>query len=119
MTVEKFLAAIKSIESKGDYKAKNSGSSAGGAYQFIDATWKALGGPDGPAGAGGKGNGHAAHATKEKQDEIAKAYATKLAKKYSDDWHKMARAWNQGEPAAEKDANAGKGYADKVKALMG
>ena len=38
------LAAIRSIESGGDYEAEAPGSTASGAYQFIDATWAGYGG---------------------------------------------------------------------------
>jgi hypothetical protein len=38
------LAAIRSIESGGDYEAEAAGSSASGAYQFIDSTWNDYGG---------------------------------------------------------------------------
>jgi muramidase (phage lysozyme) len=43
MSVENFLSAIRSKESGNNYKAQNSNSTASGAYQFIDATWKGLG----------------------------------------------------------------------------
>jgi len=38
------LAAIRSIESGGDYEAEAPGSTASGAYQFIDSTWDGYGG---------------------------------------------------------------------------
>lgn len=38
------LAAIRSIESGGDYEAEAAGSTASGAYQFIDSTWDSYGG---------------------------------------------------------------------------
>ncbi|MGE3448815.1 MAG: peptidoglycan DD-metalloendopeptidase family protein [Microbacteriaceae bacterium] len=38
------LATIRTLESGGDYSARASGSSASGAYQFIDATWANYGG---------------------------------------------------------------------------
>lgn len=38
------LATIRSLESGGDYSARASGSSASGAYQFVDTTWAGYGG---------------------------------------------------------------------------
>ncbi|CAF1437194.1 unnamed protein product [Adineta ricciae] len=104
MSVNKFLSAIRSKESSNNYQAQNSRSSASGAYQFIDKTWKNLGGS----------TIHAKDATVDEQDRIAENYAKHLLKKYGNDYHKAARAWNQGEPTAEKDLNAGKTYADDV-----
>ncbi|CAF1233839.1 unnamed protein product [Adineta steineri] len=104
MSLDKFLAAIRSKESSNNYKAQNSHSSASGAYQFIDKTWKSLGGS----------TAHAKDADTNEQDKIAIQWATHLLKKYNNDYHKAARAWNQGEPVAERDSNAGKAYADDV-----
>jgi septum formation inhibitor-activating ATPase MinD len=41
-------------------------------------------------------------------------WANQMLKKYNNDYHKAARAWNKGEPVAEKDPNAGKAYADDI-----
>ena len=38
------LATIRTIESGGDYTVRNSGSTASGAYQFLDSTWNGYGG---------------------------------------------------------------------------
>lgn len=38
------LATVRTLESGGDYTARASGSSASGAYQFIDTTWAGYGG---------------------------------------------------------------------------
>ena len=42
--VDAVLATIRTLESGGDYAARASGSSASGAYQFIDTTWAGYGG---------------------------------------------------------------------------
>jgi muramidase (phage lysozyme) len=104
MSIDKFLAAIRYHESRNDYKAQSSRSSASGAYQFIDETWKREGGS----------TVHAKDATADEQDRIARNYATRLLRKYNDDYHKAARAWKEGERGAERDPNAGKTYADAV-----
>ena len=38
------LATIRTIESGGDYTARNTGPTASGAYQFLDSTWANYGG---------------------------------------------------------------------------
>jgi|688.fasta_scaffold04465_19 hypothetical protein len=71
--------AIKSIESKGSggYKAQNPGSSASGAYQFIDSTWQSA-----AAGAGiGTQFKRAVDAPPEIQDAVFNDYFQKLIKK--------------------------------------
>lgn len=42
--VDAVLATIRTLESGGDYTARASGSSASGAYQFVDTTWAGYGG---------------------------------------------------------------------------
>lgn len=42
--VAPLLATIRALESGGDYTAQAAGSSASGAYQFLDSTWAAYGG---------------------------------------------------------------------------
>ena len=42
--IDRILAAIRMLESRGDYSARARGSSASGAYQFIDSTWDGYGG---------------------------------------------------------------------------
>ncbi len=104
MSTERFLAAIRSKESENNYQAVNPATGASGAYQFIDSTWKSVGGK----------TAHAKDATKEVQDQIATAYANTLLNKYNNDHHKAARAWNQGEAGAENNRDAGKEYADDI-----
>lgn len=61
-----FLACVKQRESGGNYSAVNPSSGAGGAYQFMPSTWRALG-----------GSGLPQHASPAQQDAMAaKLYAT-------------------------------------------
>ena len=62
-----FLACVRRRESGGDYTAENSTSTASGAYQFLDSSWRTL---SARAGYGGYG-GHAAYAPPEVQDAVA------------------------------------------------
>jgi hypothetical protein len=39
-----FLSCVRNRESRGNYGAVNSSSGAGGAYQFLPSTWRAMGG---------------------------------------------------------------------------
>lgn len=45
-----FLSCVRAHESGGNYAAKNPGSSASGAYQFIDSTWRTVSARAGHAG---------------------------------------------------------------------
>ncbi|WP_462419010.1 transglycosylase family protein [Kytococcus sp. Marseille-QA3725] len=57
------LEQIKHCESRGDYAAENGGTSASGAYQFLDSTWQVI--------AGDSGYSHAADAPESVQDAAA------------------------------------------------
>jgi Peptidase family M23/Transglycosylase-like domain len=61
------LGAIRAIESGGNYTAQSRGSSASGAYQFIDSTWQSLG-----------GTGHAKDAPAAEQDARASAFVERI-----------------------------------------
>ena len=61
-----FLACVRRHESGGDYRAENPVSTASGAYQFLDSTWRTM-----SARAGHRGWGHAASAPPWVQDAVA------------------------------------------------
>ena len=61
-----FLACVRRHESGGNYRAENPVSTASGAYQFLDSTWRTM-----SARAGHGGWGHAASAPPHVQDAVA------------------------------------------------
>ncbi len=61
-----FLACVRRHESGGSYTAKNPVSTASGAYQFLDSTWRTM-----SARAGHGGYGSARHAPPHVQDAVA------------------------------------------------
>jgi hypothetical protein len=61
-----FLACVRRHESGGNYQAENPVSTASGAYQFLDSTWRTM-----SARAGHSGWGHAASAPPAVQDAVA------------------------------------------------
>jgi hypothetical protein len=61
-----FLACVRRHESGGSYTAKNPNSTASGAYQFLDSTWRTM-----SARAGHGGYGSARHAPPHVQDAVA------------------------------------------------
>ena len=61
-----FLACVRRHESGGNYQAENPTSTASGAYQFLDSSWRTL-----SARAGYGGYGHAASAPPAVQDAVA------------------------------------------------
>jgi hypothetical protein len=61
-----FLSCVRAHESGGNYQAKNPVSTASGAYQFLDSTWRTM-----SARAGHSGYGSARHAPPAVQDAVA------------------------------------------------
>jgi hypothetical protein len=61
-----FLACVRRHESGGNYQAKNPVSTASGAYQFLDSTWRTM-----SARAGHRGWGSARYAPPWVQDAVA------------------------------------------------
>jgi murein DD-endopeptidase MepM/ murein hydrolase activator NlpD len=84
------LATIRAIESGGDYQAHASGSTASGAYQFLDSTWAGYG-----------GYRRAADAPADAQDVKAATYAQAILDAHNGDVTAVPVAWYIGHvPAA-------------------
>jgi hypothetical protein len=79
------LATIRAIESSGDYAAQSRGSSASGAYQFIDSTWRSLG-----------GSGHAKDASAAEQDARAKVFVERILAENGNDIALIPVVWYIG-----------------------
>jgi resuscitation-promoting factor RpfA len=86
------MSTIKTRESGGDYKAQAKGSSASGAYQFIDSTWQSLTRKSGI----GTEYKRAIDAPPEIQDAIAKHHIADILKKADGDISKVPVAWYTG-----------------------
>jgi hypothetical protein len=93
--VDRVLNSIKGVESSGgDYNAKNPNSTASGAYQFIDSTWRASTKKYGI----GQQYPTARSAPPEIQDAVARKSVEELMAKYNGDTDKVANVWYTGNP---------------------
>jgi hypothetical protein len=93
--VDRVLNSIKGVESGGgDYNAKNPNSTASGAYQFIDSTWRASTKKYGI----GQQYPTARSAPPEIQDAVARKSVEELMAKYNGDTDKVANVWYTGNP---------------------
>jgi hypothetical protein len=99
---DRILATIRQRESSGNYNAQAKGSSASGAYQFIDSTWQGLTKKYGI----GQEFGKAKLAPKEIQDAIAKAYVNDILKEAGGDVSKVPLAWYTGNTQGKISASA-------------
>ena len=94
------LGAIRAVESGGNYNAKNSSSSASGAYQFTNATWRDA---CKLAGVNTEEYPTAKSASKEDQDQVAEYWFEHLRSMLGSN-DKAIRAWNQGPGGIENSA---------------
>jgi hypothetical protein len=90
--VNQAAATIRQRESGGNYQAQAKGSSASGAYQFIDTTWQALTKKYGI----GEEYSKAKLAPKDIQDAIAKKYIAEILKESGGDISKVPLKWYTG-----------------------
>jgi hypothetical protein len=100
--VDRIMSTIRTRESGGNYGAQAKGSSASGAYQFIDSTWQGLTKKYGI----GQEFGKAKLAPKEIQDAIAKAYVNDILKQAGGDVSKVPLAWYTGNTQGKMSASA-------------
>lgn len=90
--VDKILETIKKRESGGNYQAQAAGSTASGAYQFINSTWQAA---TKKAGIGTE-YASAKEAPKEVQDTVAKSMVQDILRQAGGDVSKVPLAWYTG-----------------------
>jgi len=102
--IEQILATIRQKESGGDYKIKNPdpNSSASGAYQFINSTWKNLTKKYGI----GTEFDRAADAPPNIQDEVARRYVKEILKEAGGDVSKVPLKWYTGNIRGEMSEKA-------------
>ena len=98
----KILETIKQRESGGNYQAQAKGSTASGAYQFIDSTWQSL---TKKYGIGGEFKS-AKLAPKEIQDAVAKQYVDEILKQSGGDVSKVPLTWYTGNPQGKMSESA-------------
>lgn len=101
-SVEQVLATIKNRESGGNYNAQAKGSSASGAYQFIDSTWQSLTKKFGM----GTQYSSAKLAPKEIQDQIAAKYVKEIMDKNGGDVSKVPLVWYTGNAQGQMSPQA-------------
>ena len=99
--VEKILATIRTRESSGNYAAQNPGSSASGAYQFIDSTWNSLTQKYGI----GTEYSKAKLAPPEIQDAVAAKYVQEILAANGNDASVVPLVWYTGNPRGEMSAS--------------
>lgn len=101
-TVDQILATIRQRESGGNYQASAKGSTASGAYQFIDSTWQSLAKQYGV----GTQYQRAKDAPKDVQDALAGRYVEGILKKANGDVSKVPLAWYTGNIEGKMSAKA-------------
>ena len=99
---DKILATIRQRESGNNYQAQAKGSTASGAYQFINSTWKGLTKQYGI----GTEYSTAKDAPPEIQDAVASAYVKDILKKNNGDVSKVPLVWYTGNSEGKMSAAA-------------
>jgi hypothetical protein len=112
--IEKILATIRTRESGGNYGAQNPTSTASGAYQFIDDTWKSLTAKYGI----GTEYSKAKFAPPEIQDAVAARYAQEILQQAGGDVSKVPVAWFTGNIRGQSDVVSQSEVANYQRAWM-
>ena len=90
--VEKILSTIRTRESGGNYTIESKSSSASGAYQFVDGTWRSLTKKFNV----GTEYSRAYMAPAEVQDEVARRYVNDILRRSGGDVSKVPLEWYTG-----------------------
>lgn len=96
------LATIRQRESGGDYGARSKSSTASGAYQFINSTWRGLTQKFGI----GTEYRTAADAPPNIQDAVAAEYVKDILRRNNNDLSKVPLEWYTGNSAGQMSASA-------------
>ena len=97
------LETIKKRESGGDYNIRSKSSSASGAYQFIDSTWR---GRAQKAGVDIQKYPRAFMAPPDVQDKVADVYISEILRQNNNDVSKIPLVWYTGNAAGQMSAGA-------------
>lgn len=100
---KQILETIKKRESGGNYNAQAKGSSASGAYQFIDSTWRSRAQA---AGVDVRQYPRAVNAPPDVQDKVADTYISEILRKNNNDVSKIPLVWYTGNAAGQMSASA-------------
>jgi hypothetical protein len=100
---KQILETIKKRESGGNYNAQAKGSSASGAYQFIDSTWRSRAQA---AGVDIRQYPRAVNAPPDVQDKVADVYISEILSKNNNDVSKVPLVWYTGNAAGQMSASA-------------
>ena len=101
-STQQILETIKNKESGGNYQAQAKGSSASGAYQFVDSTWQSLVKKYGI----GTEFARAGDAPPQIQDAVASKYVEDILKKTGGDVSKVPNVWYTGNAQGQMSAQA-------------
>ena len=97
------LETIKKRESGGNYNIRSGSSSASGAYQFIDSTWR---GRAQKAGVDIQQYPRAFMAPPDVQDKVADVYISEILRQNNNDVSKIPLVWYTGNAAGQMSAGA-------------
>jgi len=100
---KQILETIKKRESGGDYNIRSKSSSASGAYQFIDSTWRSRAQA---AGVDIQKYPRAYMAPPEVQDKVADVYISEVLRQNNNDVSKIPLVWYTGNAQGRMSANA-------------